>query len=56
MLGLAGPVLAQKAEITKLDVFPPAVNLTSARDRQAVVVQATYADGITRDVTGRGDP
>ena len=51
VLGLAGPVLAQKAEITRLDVFPPAVNLTGAGDRQAVVVQAVYADGITRDVT-----
>jgi hypothetical protein len=37
--------------VTKLDIFPPDVNLSSARDRQSVVAQATYADGITRDVT-----
>jgi hypothetical protein len=51
VLGLAGPVLAQQAEIQTLQVYPPGVSLTSASDRQAIVVQATYADGITRDVT-----
>jgi hypothetical protein len=34
-----------------LEVFPPSVNLSSARDRQLVVVQASYPDGTTRDVT-----
>jgi hypothetical protein len=51
VLGLAVPVLAQPAEITTLEVYPSAISLTSAGDRQAVVVQATFADGITRDVT-----
>jgi hypothetical protein len=51
VLGLAGPVLAQKAEITRLDVFPPAVNLSGGGDRQAVVVQAVFANGLTRDVS-----
>ena len=37
-----------------LEVFPAEINLTTARDRQSIVVQATYADGITRDVTARG--
>ena len=37
--------------LTTLEVFPPDVNLDTARDRQSFVVQATYADGITRDVT-----
>ena len=37
--------------LTGLDVFPPAIQLTTARDRQSIVVQATYDDGITRDVT-----
>src|SRR5262249_45596113 len=37
----------------KLEVFPPAVNLATARARQSVVAQATYADGITRDVTAQ---
>ena len=43
-----GPALAS------LEVFPPDVNLNSSRDRQSLVVQATYADGTTRDVTADG--
>jgi hypothetical protein len=39
------------AELTELRVSPPDINLTTARDRQAVLVQAVYSDGITRDVT-----
>jgi hypothetical protein len=39
------------AALSKLEVFPADVNLTSARDRQLVVAQATFANGITRDVT-----
>ncbi len=38
-------------EITQLAVFPPDVALTTARDRQSMVVQATLADGRTQDVT-----
>ena len=34
-----------------LRVYPAEVQLTSARDRQALIVQAIYEDGITRDVT-----
>ncbi len=48
---VASPVLADDAALAKLEVFPPDIHLTTARDRQLVVVQATYADGITRDVT-----
>jgi hypothetical protein len=55
VLGLARSVPAaapaSQAEITSLEVFPPAVSLTNAPDRQSVVVQALHADGITRDVT-----
>jgi len=52
-LGLAAPCPAQPAPaaLTKLEAFPPDVNLSSARDRQSVVAQATFADGLTRDVT-----
>jgi hypothetical protein len=39
------------AGLSAIEVFPPEVNLTTARDRQLIVVQAGYADGITRDVT-----
>src|SRR6202451_36853 len=39
---------ARPAEIR---VFPPDVQLTTSRDRQSLVVQARYPDGLTRDVT-----
>jgi hypothetical protein len=36
---------------TALRVYPSEVSLTTARDAQSIVVQAEYANGITRDVT-----
>src|SRR5262245_21284968 len=55
LLALAFPAMAQEpqppAALAKLEVFPPDISLTTARDRQLVVVQATFADGLTRDVT-----
>jgi hypothetical protein len=36
---------------TALRVYPSEVKLTNARDTQSIVVQAEYANGITRDVT-----
>src|SRR5947209_1773205 len=42
---------APRAAITDLAVYPPEIQLTTARDRQSIVVQAAHADGITRDVT-----
>lgn len=36
--------------VVSLRVFPAAVNLLTSKDRQVVVVQAVYADGLTRDV------
>lgn len=47
---VTGSCFADSA-LTKIEVFPPDVNLATARDRQLLVVQATYADGLTRDVT-----
>jgi Protein of unknown function (DUF1549)/Protein of unknown function (DUF1553) len=35
----------------KIAVYPPDISLETARDRQSFVVQATYPDGLTRDVT-----
>lgn len=35
----------------KVAVYPPDINLETARDRQTFVVQLTQPDGITRDVT-----
>ncbi len=48
---LTGGASAQAPALAKLDVYPADVNLTTARDRQAIVAQATFVDGITRDVT-----
>jgi hypothetical protein len=44
-------VVEDREPLTGLEVFPAEIQLTTARDRQSIVVQATYADGITRDVT-----
>ena len=44
-------VSAAAADLSDLKVFPPDVNLTTRNDRQSVVVQAIYSDGVTRDVT-----
>lgn len=41
------------APLAKLQVDPPQVNLTTAKDRQLLAIQATYADGITRDVAAQ---
>ncbi len=49
---LAGPAAAQ-APLTDLRVFPPEVHVSTNRATQNVVVQATFADGLTRDVTAQ---
>jgi len=38
--------------LTTVEVFPPEITLNTSRARQMFIVKATYADGITRDVTG----
>jgi hypothetical protein len=53
---LAGIFLASSAQagspaLTGVQVYPPDIHLDTIRSRQAFVVQAKYADGITRDVT-----
>jgi hypothetical protein len=48
--GFVGTAAAQ-SPLTSLEVFPPDINLESARDRQSFVVQAWFADGLSRDVT-----
>lgn len=49
--GTAVRAQAPASPLASLEVSPPDVNLFTARARQVFVVQATYADGITRDVT-----
>jgi hypothetical protein len=48
-----GSAAAAEAPLAALQVFPPDVKLFTARARQTIVVQAQYADGITRDVTAQ---
>jgi Protein of unknown function (DUF1549)/Protein of unknown function (DUF1553) len=50
-LCLWGSFSFSAAPLQGLAVYPADVRLATARDRQSFVVQATYADGITRDVT-----
>ena len=53
LCGCAVSVFAAKPALTDLKVFPADVNLTTRGDRQSIVVQAIYADGVTRDVTAQ---
>jgi hypothetical protein len=48
---LSGAVRAQAAPVSDLKVYPPAIQLFSAKAAQHLVIQATAADGVTRDVT-----
>jgi hypothetical protein len=48
---LASPAAAQESPVASLNVFPADVNLTTAKDRQLLVVQAVYANGLTQDVS-----
>ena len=41
--------------LTALHVYPSQIALATSRDAQSVIVQAEYADGITRDVTDKVD-
>ncbi|MCH2130686.1 MAG: DUF1549 and DUF1553 domain-containing protein [Pirellulaceae bacterium] len=53
MLAVGQPVLgnANDAELELLRVYPAKINLSNARDRQSLLVQAVFVDGVTRDVT-----
>ncbi len=42
---------AEDPKPTKINVYPADVLLTTVRDIQSIIVQAEYADGLTRDVT-----
>src|SRR5262245_64522157 len=51
-LCFSGSCSSAQSPLANVQVFPPDINLETARDRQSFVVQATYGDGISRDVTG----
>ena len=48
---LSGVAVAETPALTSLQVYPADIKLQTNRGRQSFVIQATYADGITRDVT-----
>ncbi len=50
-LALTAASAAAQSPLASLEVFPPDVNLETSRDRQSFVVQAWFADGLSRDVT-----
>jgi Protein of unknown function (DUF1549)/Protein of unknown function (DUF1553) len=50
-LMFASSAQGEPAALTDLQVYPPDIHLDTFRSRQSFVAQATYADGITRDVT-----
>jgi hypothetical protein len=43
--------VSPRSELVQIHVFPDSIELSTARDRQGIVVQAEYRDGSTRDVT-----
>jgi len=53
MILAAGLSLAGAAEpaVKELIVFPAEISMTSAQDRQSLVIQAIYDNGLTEDVT-----
>src|SRR5712664_1924689 len=51
IVGLTHLAHAEGPTLATLQVYPPDIKLQTNRGRQSFVIQATYADGITRDVT-----
>jgi hypothetical protein len=43
--------VGKRSDVADVKVFPSEINLKTKRDLQSVVVQATFGDGVTRDVT-----
>ena len=51
LLALSGLARGDDTALTDLAVFPPEIGLTTDRDRQSIVVQGTFDNGTTVDVT-----
>jgi Protein of unknown function (DUF1549)/Protein of unknown function (DUF1553) len=47
------PTAKTKSVLTAVQCFPAEIKLTSASSRQQLVVEATYSDGVTLDVTAQ---
>jgi hypothetical protein len=48
---LVGTAAAPAAELTRIDVYPPDIQLNTNQDFQRLIVVATRDDGVTTDVT-----
>lgn len=46
----SGSSLRAESRLEQLLVYPESIQLTTAKDRQLIVVQAVFSDGLTRDV------
>jgi hypothetical protein len=53
LTGCLSAVAAAPGEGTRLDVYPPDVQLDNARSRQRFIVVAMRPDGVTQDVTAK---
>ncbi|TWT61036.1 DUF1549 domain-containing protein [Rubinisphaera italica] len=53
VMSLAYNADAADRSLVRIGLYPPQVNLKTAKDRQGLVVQAVYADGVTEDVTSK---
>ncbi len=51
----AARALGAEPPAARIDVYPPDINLETARDRQPFVIVATRPDGITDDVTAKAE-
>src|SRR5580765_2767662 len=54
LLALVAPITAgavPKPKLENIACYPTAITLANAKSRQGIVIQATYSDGLTRDVT-----
>lgn len=51
LTGWATTAAAADSPVESLRVYPDAIHLNTSADRQLIVVQAVYSNGLTRDVT-----
>ncbi|MCG6156103.1 DUF1549 and DUF1553 domain-containing protein [Rubinisphaera margarita] len=55
LASFAATQAAEDRSLVKIGLYPPQVNLKTAKDKQSIVVQAVYADGVTEDVTAKAE-
>jgi len=55
IIAIGLPAWSQEAAPAKIEVYPTSAKLTTSRDWQSLIIQATYPDGITRDVTSAAE-